>query len=146
MRTLERTFRRRVPPQEVVTTELAGHLAAVSRDLDRQVGVLLTRDGQVRNVIVGDARSLEIPEIGRLRGAEGRLRGLRLVHTHLKGESLTDDDLNDLALLRLDPFNVSWLRTSVVSISIFPRRFERWRRSLAPWSGAAGARPDSELW
>jgi GTPase len=85
-----------------VTTELAGHLAAVSRDLDRQVGVLLTRDGQVRNVIVGDARSLEIPEIGRLRGAEGRLRGLRLVHTHLKGESLTDDDLNDLALLRLD--------------------------------------------
>ncbi len=85
-----------------MTTELAGHLAAVSRDLDRQVGVLLTRDGQVRNVVVGDARSLEIPEIGRLRGTAGRLRGLRLVHTHLKGEPLTDDDLNDLALLRLD--------------------------------------------
>jgi GTPase len=102
LKTLERTFRRRVPPREVVTTELAGHLAAVSRDLDRQVGVLLTRDGQVRNVVVGDARSLEIPEIGRLRGTAGRLRGLRLVHTHLKGEPLTDDDLNDLALLRLD--------------------------------------------
>lgn len=51
---------------------------------------------------MGDAGSLEIPEIGRLRGALGRLRGLRLVHTHLKGESLTADDLNDLALLRLD--------------------------------------------
>ncbi len=85
-----------------MTTELASHLAAVSRELDRQVGVILTREGQVRNVIVGDARSLEIPEIGRLRGRLGRLRGLRLVHTHLKGESLTDDDLNDLALLRLD--------------------------------------------
>jgi len=32
----------------------------------------------------------------------GRFRGLRLVHTHLRGEPLTADDLNDLALLRLD--------------------------------------------
>jgi GTP-binding protein HflX len=31
-----------------------------------------------------------------------RFRGLRLVHTHLGGEPLTHDDLNDLALLRLD--------------------------------------------
>ncbi len=30
------------------------------------------------------------------------LRGLRLVHTHLDGEPLTQDDLADLALLRLD--------------------------------------------
>ncbi len=74
----------------------------MSRDLGRQVGVLLTRDGRVRNVVVGDARALEIPEIGRLRGRQGRLRGLRLVHTHLKGEALSEDDLNDLALLRLD--------------------------------------------
>jgi GTP-binding protein HflX len=40
--------------------------------------------------------------VGRLRGGVGRFRGLRLVHTHLKGEPLTRDDLNDLALLRLD--------------------------------------------
>jgi GTP-binding protein HflX len=31
-----------------------------------------------------------------------RLRGLRLVHTHLQEEPLTQDDLTDLALLRLD--------------------------------------------
>jgi GTP-binding protein HflX len=77
-------------------------LAGISRELGRQVGVLVRRDGTVQSVIVGDAASLEIPEIGRLRGRLGRLRGLRLVHTHLRGESLTDDDLNDLALLRLD--------------------------------------------
>jgi GTP-binding protein HflX len=34
--------------------------------------------------------------------ARGRFRGLRLVHTHLRGEPLTRDDLTDLALLRLD--------------------------------------------
>ena len=99
---LERTFRRRSGEGEVVSAELARHLAAVSRETGRQVGVLLGRDGSVRRVIVGDAAQLMIPEIGRLRGGVGRFRGLRLVHTHLRGEPLTDDDLNDLALLRLD--------------------------------------------
>jgi len=70
--------------------------------MGRQVGVLLSRDGVIRNVILGDATRLELPDIGRLRGGTGRFRGLRLIHTHLRGESITQDDLNDLALLRLD--------------------------------------------
>ncbi len=86
----------------MVSSELARHLTETSRRLNRQVGVLLGRDGTVRNVIVGDAHSLTLPDIGRLRGGVSRFRGLRLVHTHLKGEPLTRDDLNDLALLRLD--------------------------------------------
>ncbi|MES1243026.1 MAG: GTPase HflX [Acidobacteriota bacterium] len=77
-------------------------MTEISRQLGRQVGVLLDRDGSVRNVILGDAHSLTLPDVGRLRGGAGRFRGLRLVHTHLKGEPLTKDDLNDLALLRLD--------------------------------------------
>ncbi|MYH26140.1 MAG: GTPase HflX [Holophagales bacterium] len=99
---LERTYRRKVSPDQVVSTELARHLCALSREIGRQVGVLLTRDGAVSKVIVGDARQLEIPDIGRLRGGPGRFRRLRLVHTHLRGEGLSTDDLNDLALLRLD--------------------------------------------
>ena len=86
----------------MVSPELARHLAAVSRELNRQVGVLLARDGSVRHVVVGDAHSLTLPDVGRLRGGVGRFRGLRLVHTHLRGEPLSKDDLNDLALLRLD--------------------------------------------
>ncbi len=99
---MERIFRRRVPPDQVVSPELAKYLSAVSRELGRQIGVLLSRDGFIRNVILGDATRLELPDIGRLRGGTGRFRGLRLVHTHLRGEPLTQDDLNDLALLRLD--------------------------------------------
>jgi GTP-binding protein HflX len=86
----------------VVSAELARHLAAVSRELNRQVGVLLARDGSVSHVVVGDAHRLTLPDVGRLRGGVGRFRGLRLVHTHLRGEPLSKDDLNDLALLRLD--------------------------------------------
>ncbi len=86
----------------MVSAELARHLAAVSAELNRQVGVLLARDGSVRHVVVGDAHSLTLPDVGRLRGGVGRFRGLRLVHTHLRAEPLSQDDLNDLALLRLD--------------------------------------------
>ncbi len=99
---MERTYRRRVAPNQVVSAELARHLTSISRELNRQIGVLIGRDGSIRNVVVGDASRLLIPEIGRLRGGPGRFRGLRLVHTHLRGEPLSRDDLNDLALLRLD--------------------------------------------
>ena len=99
---LERTYRRKMTPQEVLSPELARHLCGISRELGRQVGALVEREGAIRHVIVGDARKLDLPDIGRLRGGVGRFRGLRLVHTHLKGEPLSADDLNDLALLRLD--------------------------------------------
>ncbi|MEM7049457.1 MAG: GTPase HflX [Acidobacteriota bacterium] len=85
-----------------MSLELGRHLAAVSRQLGRQVGVFLSREGVVRNVMVGDAFQLQLPDVGRLRGANRRFRGLRLIHTHLRGEPLSQDDLNDLALLRLD--------------------------------------------
>jgi GTP-binding protein HflX len=64
--------------------------------------VLVHRSGQVDYVVVGDASKLMLPDIGRLRAAEGRFRGLRLIHTHLRGEPLTRDDLVDLVRLRLD--------------------------------------------
>ena len=53
-------------------------------------------------VTVGDNRRIELPDFKRVRVATGRFRGLRCVHTHLRGENLTQDDLTDLALLRLD--------------------------------------------
>jgi GTP-binding protein HflX len=64
--------------------------------------VLIHRSGDVDYVIVGDAAKLMLPDVGRLRAAEGRFRGLRLVHTHLRSEPLTRDDLVDLVRLRLD--------------------------------------------
>ena len=96
------TWRRRVQQRELVSPELARHLCELSREIGRQLGVLLNRRGEVEHVIVGDARQLILPDIGRARAGHARLRGLRLVHTHLKDEPLTRDDLTDLVLLRLD--------------------------------------------
>jgi GTP-binding protein HflX len=99
---LERVYRRRVRPNEVASAELATYLCAVSREIERQVGILVDRRGEIEHVFVGDASRINLPEIGRLRAGRGRFRGLRLVHTHLRNEPLTRDDLVDLALLRLD--------------------------------------------
>ncbi len=100
--TLERLYRRRVPADRVTSPELARALTEASAAIGKQVGVLINRRGQIEYVIAGDAGKLEMPDVGRQRAGLGRLRGLRLVHTHLRGEPLTRDDLIDLAMLRLD--------------------------------------------
>ena len=102
MKTLERIYRRRVPLDNITTPELTRSLVEASIETGRQVGALVHRSGQVDYVIVGDAGKLMLPDIGRLRAAEGRFRGLRLVHTHVRGEPLTRDDIVDLVRLRLD--------------------------------------------
>ena len=99
---LERIYRRRMASHEVVSDELAAFLCECSREVGRQVGVLIDRSGSVTHVIVGDPHRLFLPDLGRHRAGRGRLRGLRLVHTHLRAEALTRDDLMDLAKLRLD--------------------------------------------
>jgi len=63
---------------------------------------LVGRRGSVEFVIVGDQKGITIPDLSRYRSGDLRLRGLRLIHTHLQGEPLTGEDLTDLALLRLD--------------------------------------------
>ena len=102
VRQLGRLFRRRIPPDLLLTQELARQLTEISREIRRQVGVLVDRRGDVQHVMVGDAHSIELPDWGRLRAGRGRLRGLRCIHTHLGGEGLTRDDKTDLLLLRLD--------------------------------------------
>jgi GTP-binding protein HflX len=102
LRRVERIARRRCPPELIVGPELARYMSEVSREIGRQIGVLINRRGQVRDIIVGDAKGLVLPDLDQTRDAPWRLKRLRLVHTHLQDEQLTEDDLTDLALLRLD--------------------------------------------
>jgi len=102
LRRIQKLYQRRVSPSEIVTPEFARQLAELSHETNRQIGVLIDRKGYVEYVTVGDARRIELPDFKRVRVATDRFRGLRCVHTHLRGEKLTRDDLTDLALLRLD--------------------------------------------
>lgn len=86
----------------MISSELARSLCELSRELGRQVGLLVDRRGRIEDLIVGDARQITLTEMARYRVGKSRFRGLRFVHTHLRGEPLSHDDLTDLALLRFD--------------------------------------------
>jgi GTP-binding protein HflX len=73
-----------------------------SSAIGRQVGIIADRDGNITHVIVGDAKGLLIPELTDYPLGKKILRGLRLIHTHLKDEKINQDDITDLSLLRLD--------------------------------------------
>ncbi len=86
----------------MLSPEVARALTEISAEIQRQVGMLVDRRGYVHACIVGDARSVFLPDLSTYRRGRARLCGLRLIHTHLNHEPLTDDDFTDLALLRLD--------------------------------------------
>lgn len=106
IRSLEKLYRRKVPPQSIITPELAQELAHLSYQINRQVGLLINRKGDIDFVIVGSYNRIEIPELHGYRDHQARLKGLRFIHTHLvkknQSSGLDHDDLIDLAFLRLD--------------------------------------------
>lgn len=101
-RRLQNLYRRRVSPEFLITFDLARDVCLLSNEIHRQIGLLITRTGKIAFVIVGDHKQIVIPSIEQYRAASGRLIGLRCIHTHLQNEPLSNDDLTDLCLLRLD--------------------------------------------
>lgn len=101
-RKLENLYRRRIPPEFLVTPGLARDVSRLSHEIHRQIGLLINRMGKIVYVIVGNQHQIIIPNTAEYRTAPGRLRGLRCIHTHLNAEGLTRDDLTDLAMLQLD--------------------------------------------
>lgn len=77
-------------------------MSFLSRDINRQIGLLINRRGEISTVIVGDHKSILLPSLEGFRSSSTRFKGLRLIHTHLNNEGLSDEDLTDLSHLRLD--------------------------------------------
>ncbi len=72
---LENLCRRKVPPYQVISPELARDLAHLSFESARQLGLLIGRDGAVEMVIVGGPRSLYIPDLPKRAAAGGVCEG-----------------------------------------------------------------------
>jgi GTPase len=102
IRKIEHIYRRKIPPHQVVTPEIARLITAISDEIRRQIGILVGRRGSIEVVTVGDQKGIHIPDLFRHRSGTLRLRGLRLIHTQFQETRLTQEDLTDLALLRLD--------------------------------------------
>ena len=99
---VERLYRRRVSPDKVMTPELAKAMAQLTIELRRPIGVLLTRRGQVQDVIVGTELTLSSATLTLFRTGARSLRGLRFIRTQLHDQPISQESLTDLAFLRLD--------------------------------------------
>jgi GTP-binding protein HflX len=87
---------------EIVSREALRQISAISSDIKRQVGLLISRSGDVVYVIIGDDKRISIPDLAGYRSAGSRLNGLRCIHTHFHNEPISQEDLSDLVLLGLD--------------------------------------------
>lgn len=74
----------------------------ISREISRQIGLIINRRGLIEYVVVGDKNGIRVPTPSTERVGRARFKGVRFVHTHLNGELLSKEDLTDLALLQLD--------------------------------------------
>jgi GTP-binding protein HflX len=103
LRDLERLAQKKGVPEEIIGRETARSLAALSTELNRRIGLLIHRSGQIETVIVGDYDRIVIPALALIGTSGGRLRGLRCVHTVLGSAApINEEDIMDLACLRLD--------------------------------------------
>ncbi|WP_144436905.1 GTPase HflX [Thermosulfidibacter takaii] len=101
IRALERLYRRKLKDQ-LLSSELARYLSQLSGEIGRQIGLLVDRKGNITHVIVGDRQRIVIPDLSYFRYYPGRLKGVRCIHTHFGEKPLDEEDLTDLAMLRLD--------------------------------------------
>ncbi|RJP87074.1 MAG: GTPase HflX [Desulfobacteraceae bacterium] len=99
---IENLYRFKIPPETVASIQIIEELCRLSHDIRRQIGILVERSGKITSVVVGDHKSIMLPDTSDYTAPPGRLKGLRYLHVHLKEEPLTQDDLTDLTLLRLD--------------------------------------------
>ena len=95
-------YRRRGQRRDFISPALARAATELSRQMGRRIGLLIDRTGRVEKVIVGDSGRVFVPDLGARRAGAARFRGVRLVHTSLRPDGLSEDDLTDLALLQLD--------------------------------------------
>lgn len=81
-------------------------MCQLSQDIRRPLAVLLTRRGQVQEIIIGTDLTLSPTTMAKFRAGSRSLRGLRLVRTQLHDQPLSQESLTDLAYLRLDLIGV----------------------------------------
>ena len=100
---IEKLYNEKISPESIIQADFAKVIYRLSEKIGRIIGVIISREGGVEEVFVGDKNILYIPNLGRYRMFKGRLRRIRLIATILKDNfELNSDYYTDLQKLRLD--------------------------------------------
>ncbi len=89
-------------PGQFMPQDLLQSLCGYSASMNREIAVYITRFGEVADVLIGRADSIDLPDL-RLRRGERRLSMVRCVHTHPRATGeLSDVDVSALLSMRFD--------------------------------------------
>ena len=89
-------------PGQFMPQDLLQSLCGYSASMNREIAVYITRFGEVADVFIGRAESIDLPDL-RLRRGERRLSMVRCVHTHPRATGeLSDVDVSALLSMRFD--------------------------------------------
>lgn len=90
------------PAGTFASRELLEAMCAFTGRINREISVYISRAGLIKDVSVGDDRTVSMPEMRLVRNID-RLSGVRCIHTHPNGSGyLSDVDLGTLNAMRLD--------------------------------------------
>ncbi len=89
-------------PGQFMPQDLLQSLCGYSASMNREIAVYITRFGEVADVLIGRADSIDLPDL-RLRRGDRRLSMVRCVHTHPRAPGeLSDVDVSALLSMRFD--------------------------------------------
>ena len=90
-----------VPIGQISTNELNEQLVEITELLKREVAVYINRSGNIQQVSVGDAGTVDLPAFKSRTSL--RLSGIRCIHTHPSGDTeLSGPDISSLRRLHFD--------------------------------------------
>ncbi len=91
-----------IPSDEFITYELICKMTALSAHLHREISVYIARDGEIKDVSIGETGKVSMPDMRLVRNSD-RLCGVRCIHTHPGGDGrLSGVDLGTLRSMKLD--------------------------------------------
>lgn len=100
LKELKQIYEIDIEKDKVVSEEIVGYIASITRVINREISVAIDRKGRVIEVAIGDSSSVNLPilDIG-----SKRLSGVKIIHTHPNGYSkLSNIDISALLKLKLD--------------------------------------------
>jgi len=115
---LEKLQKRRIPSYQVISTNVANTISKISKEISKQIGLIIDRSGKIRLIVIGDEREILWPTLLEFRLNRYNLREIRAIHTHLHNEGLGLDDLTDMAYLRLDSIGVINIDSNGIPIKL----------------------------
>lgn len=104
LKQINKLWGRKIEASEIVSLAVAREMYDLATQLRRMIALIINRDGDIEEIVIGNKEIFYLPDLGRYRVSKG-LRNLRLIFTDLSNSptvSIPDDVMTDLEKLRFD--------------------------------------------